>query len=196
MFKTAVIDNDTLINLTKLKHHNIFNSIRFLFSQIHIPQEVRKEYELQVEREPDRVWILERLRPNEGFYSFCTRYDSMTLTLLKGKKYIDKGEAETVAQQKEVNAHYILSDDIKFQKAIRSIDSRIKIFTTLHIIAMLDIRKFIANPDEMVKTLHSFNPFTSSHLRSVYIESAEELGITLSKKFLNNKCSIKKLGLN
>ena len=47
MLRTAVIDNDTLVNLTKLKQHNIFDSIRSLFSQIHIPQEVRKEYEVQ-----------------------------------------------------------------------------------------------------------------------------------------------------
>jgi predicted nucleic acid-binding protein len=196
MLRTAVIDNDTLVNLTKLKQHDIFNAIRFLFSQIHIPQEVRKEYEVQEAKEPDRVWVLERLRPNEGFYSFCTRYDSATFTLLRGVKDIHKGEAEAVAQKRSVDAHYILSDDIKFQIAIKKVDSTIKVFTTLHIIAMLDIRKFVANPESIVKSLHSVHPFKSSHLRTAYIESAKELGITLSKKVLNNKCSLTKLGLN
>ena len=196
MLRTAVIDNVTLVNLTKLKQHDIFNAIRFLFSQIHIPQEVRKEYEVQLAREPDRAWVLERLRPNRGFYSFCTRYDSATFTLLRGVENIDKGEAEAVAQKRSVEAHYILSDDIKFQIAIKNIDSTIKVFTTLHIIAMLDIRQLIANPESIVKTLHSVHPFKSSQLRTAYTESAKELGITLSKKDLNNKCSLTKLGLN
>jgi len=196
MLRTAVIDNVTLVNLTKLKQHNIFNAIRFLFSQIHIPQEVRREYEVQQAREPDRVWVLERLRPNEGFYSYCTRYDSATFTLLRGVKGIDKGEAEAVAQKRSVEAHYILSDDLRFQTAIKSIDSTIKIFTTLHIIAMLDIRELVANPESIVKTLHSVHPFKSSQLRTAYIESAKELGITLSKKVLSTKCSLTKLGLN
>ncbi len=193
MLRTAVIDNVTLVNLTKLKQHDIFNAIRFLFSQIHIPQEVRKEYEVQLAREPDRAWVLERLMPNRGFYSFCTRYDSATFTLLRGVKDIHKGEAEAVAQKRSVEAHYILSDDLRFQTAIKNIDSTIKVFTTLHIIAMLDMRQLVTNPKSIIKTLHSVHPFKSRHLRTAYTESAKELGITLSKKVLNNKCSLTKL---
>lgn len=192
---TAVIDNASLVNLTYLKHLHIFRSLQLLFSQIHIPAEVRKEYEVRLKKEPERAWLLERLRPNEGFYSFCTRFDTLSFDILKTKKGIDKGEAEAAAQQKEVNAHYVLSDDIHFQKAIRSIDSRIKIVTTLHIIAMLDIRQFLQNRDEIIKTLHSVHPFNSSSLRLAYNESARELGISISKKVLNDKCSLKKMGL-
>lgn len=195
MRRSAVIDNATLVNLTKLKHLYIFDSLRLLFNQIHIPQEVAKEYEIQRAKEPERVWVLERLRPNEGFYSFCTQYDSGVLGILNGQKHIDKGEAEAVAQQKRVNAHYILSDDIKFKNAIRSIDSKVRVFSTLHIIAMLDIRQFIIDYEVIVKTLHSVHQFESSHLRLAYMESARELGIKLTKKALNSKCSFKKLRL-
>lgn len=192
---TAVIDNATLVNLTKLKHHNIFNSLRNLFSQIHIPQEVRKEYEVQLSRYPERVWVLERLRLNEGFYSFCTRYDSIMLTVLNGKIGIDKGEAEAVAQHRTVNAHYILSDDIRFKDAIKDIDSRVKVLTTLHLIAMLDIRQLLINSQAIIKDLHSVHPFKSSNIRQAYIESASELGISINKRALNGKCSFKKLKL-
>ena len=195
MLRSGVIDNDTLVNLTKLKHHNIFNTIRFLFSQIHIPQEIAKEYEVQVAREPDRVWVLNKLRPNEGFFSFCSRYDSVTFTVLRGVKDVDKGEAEAVAQKKAVEAHYILSDDQRFQTAIKKLDSTIKVFTTLHIIAMLDLRQLVENYEAIIKNLHSVHPFKSSHLRTAYRESAEELGIALSKKVLNRKCGLKGLGL-
>lgn len=196
MLRTAVIDNDTLVYLTKLKHFKIFDSLRSLFQQIHIPQEIKREYEIQQGREPDRVWILDRLRPNEGFYSFCTRYDKIVLTIIQGEKDIHKGEAEVFAQQKEVNAHYILSDDLKFHRAIKAIDSNVKILTTLHIIAMLDIRQLLINSEEIVKALHPHYKFESYDLRTAYKESAKELGFDLPKKILNNKCSFKKLGLN
>lgn len=196
MLRTAVIDNDTLVYLTKLNHHGIFDLLRSLFRQIHIPQEVRKEYEVQLSREPERVYLLEKLWPNEGFYSFCTRYDNMVLTFIQGVKNIHKGEAEVIAQQKAVNAHYILSDDLRFHKAIKAIDSTVKIFTTLHIIAMLDIQNDLVNSDKIVKTLHQYYKFESYDLRTAYIESAKELGFTLPKKVLNNKCSFKRLGLN
>jgi len=195
MLRTAVIDNNTLVYLTKLKHFKIFESLQSLFQQIHIPQEVKREYEIQQGREPDRVWILDKLRPNEGFYSFCTRYDKIVLTIVQGARNIHKGEAEVFAQQKEVNAQYILSDDLKFRKAIKAIDSNVKILTTLHIIAMLDINKLIMNTEEMVKTLHPHYKFESHDLRTAYKESAKELGFDLPKKLLNNKCSFKKLGL-
>jgi predicted nucleic acid-binding protein len=196
MLRTAVIDNDTLVNLTQLKHLRVFDSLRSLFQQIHIPQEVKREYEIQLAKEPDRVWMLDKLRPNEGFYSFCTRYDKIVLSVIQSKKNIDKGEAEVVAQQKEVNAHYILSDDLKFHKAIKAIDSNVKILTTLHLIAMLDIRKLLINSKEMLRELHSHYKFESFDLRTAYKESAKELGLALPKKILNNKCSFKKLGLS
>jgi predicted nucleic acid-binding protein len=196
MLRTAVIDNDTLVYLTKLKHLKIFDSLRSLFQQIHIPQEIRREYEIQQGREPDRVWILDRLRPNEGFYSFCTRFDKIVLTILQGEKDIHRGEAEVFAQQKEVNAHYILSDDSRFRRAIKAIDSNVKVLTTLHIIAMLDIRQLLMNSEEILKALHAHYRFESFDLRTAYKEAARELGLYLPKKVLNNKCSFKKLGLN
>lgn len=195
MYLTAVIDNVTLVNLTKLKHHHVFSSLRNLFSQIHIPQQVRKEYEVQISKEPDRVWVLERLRPNEGFYSACDRYDTISLTVIKGIKGIDAGEAEAVAQYRNVNSSYILSDDHRFKKAILSFDPRIKVLSTLHIIAMLDIRQLIVNVDEIIKSLYSVHPFSSNNLRKAYKDSANELGIPVSKKILNAKCSFKRLGL-
>jgi predicted nucleic acid-binding protein len=196
MLRTAVIDNDTSVNLTQLKHFKVFDSLRSLFQQIHIPQEVKREHEIQLAKEPDRVWMLDKLRPNEGFYSFCTRYDKIVLSVIQSKKNIDKGEAEVVAQQKEVNAHYILSDDLKFHKAIKAIDSNVKILTTLHLIAMLDIRQLLINSKEMLRELHSHYKFESFDLRTAYKESARELGLDLPKKILNNKCSFKKLGLS
>lgn len=195
MRKTAVIDNDTLVNLTKLKRFGIFDSLRSLFQQIHIPQQVIKEYEIQQEREPDRVWMLNHLRPNIGFYSLCTRYDQIVLSFIASEKNIHKGEAEVLAQQREVLAHYILSDDLRFHKAVKSIDPKAKLLTTLHIIAMLDIRQLLPNTKDILKALRPHYKFESNNLRQAYTASARELGFILNKKMLNEKCSFKKMGL-
>jgi predicted nucleic acid-binding protein len=196
MRRTAVIDNDSLVNLTKLKHLNIFHSLQFLFSRIHIPGEVRREYEIQLAKEPERAWVLEKLRPDEGFYSFCTHYDTFVLNELDKIQGIDKGEAEAVAQHKKVYAHYILSDDNKFKKIITKLDSRVKVFTTLHLIAMLDMHNVILNQAELIKTLYKSHTFNARQLRLAYIESGKEFGLALTKKQLNEKCDFKKLGLN
>ena len=116
--------------------------------------------------------------------------------MVNGKKDIDRGEAEVYAQQKKVNAHYIISDDIKFHKAIKAVDRNVKILTILHIIAMLDIRELLVNTNEIIKTLHLHYKFKSRQLRSAYIESANELGLDLPKSKLNYRCSFKQLGLN
>jgi predicted nucleic acid-binding protein len=195
MRKTAVIDNDTLVNLTKLKRFGIFDSLRSLFQQIHIPQQVIKEYEIQQEREPDRVWMLSHLRPNTGFYSLCTRYDSVVYGFIISEKNIHKGEAEVLAQQKEVFAHYIISDDLRFHKAAKSIYPTVKLLTTLHIISMLDILQLLPSTKDILRTLHPHYKFESNNLRQAYTSSAWELGFTLNKQLLNEKCSFKKLGL-
>jgi predicted nucleic acid-binding protein len=195
MYLTAVIDNVTLVNLTKLKHYKIFDSLHNLFSRIHIPQEVRNEYERQVSREPERIWILEKLRPNEGFYSACDRYDTFVLVLIRGLPGIDKGEAEAVAQFRTLNSNYILSDDKKFKKAIYKYDASIKVLSTLHIIVMLDILNYSSNTKVILKELYFIHHFSSKELRLAYKYCANDRGIHLDKKTLNDKCSFKALGL-
>ena len=188
--RTAVVDNDALINFTHLKQFNIFNSLRLLFSQIHIPMEVLKEYEVMKLKEPDRIWFLEKLRPDQGFYSLCTKYDSISLVILKTIKDIDAGEAEAVAQHQKLGAHYIISDDRLFKIALSKKFPRIKVFSSLHIIAMLDLNKFINNRYELLQRLHLMSPINRETLINVYQESATELGITITKREIYSKVKI------
>lgn len=187
MLRTAVVDNDALINFTHLKKFNIFNSLRLLFSQIHIPMEVLKEYEVMKLKEPDRIWFLEKLKPDQGFYSLCTKYDTISLAILKTIKDIDAGEAEAVAQHQKLGAHYIISDDRLFKIALGRKFPRIKVFSSLHIIAMLDLNKFINNHYELLQRLHSVSPINRELLINAYQESATELGITITKREIYSK---------
>jgi predicted nucleic acid-binding protein len=190
--KVAIVDNAALVNFTWLKDHDIFDHLRLLFKRIHIPMEVKKEYEQMLKYESDRVWVLERLRPDEGFYSLCSSYDSLAVDLYKTIKGVDNGEAEAAAQQKKIGANYVLSDDKKFQKAIKFIDPTIKVISTLHVIALLDLNKFLPDPHILLKSLIQRHPFTASELREAYRDSAKELSVLLSKKEISQKCGIKR----
>lgn len=155
--------------------------------------EVKTEYERVLAREPDRYWILERLRPDEGFYSLCSSYDSFSVDFYKTIKDIDSGEAEAAAQQKKIGANYVLSDDLKFQRAIKKIDPSIRVITTLHVIALLDLNKFLLDVKPLLRIHISNNPFSSSDLRTAYVDSAREISVVLTKKEISQKCGVKEL---
>lgn len=189
----AVVDNDTLIYFTKLQHLGIFDSLRSLFHQIHIPQQVKVEYEVLKSKDQNRAWVLERLRPNEGFYSLCTRYDTIALQMIKGKKNIHGGEAEAVAQQMKLNAQFILSNDKRFTTAIGQL-TKVRVCSALDVLVMLDVRQITLNGADMLRSHFNDLNFESSDLRNAYVNAGKDVGITFSKKDLNYKCSLKKLG--
>jgi predicted nucleic acid-binding protein len=193
--RTAVVDNDALINLTHLKEFNIFHSLRLLFSQIFIPMEVLREYEVMKLKEPNRIWFLEKLKPDQGFYSLCTKYDSISLAILKTIKDIDAGEAEAVAQHQKLGAHYIISDDRRFKNALSKALPRVKVFSTLHVIAMLELSKFIDNRNKLLQKLHSVSPISKETLITSYRESATELAIRITRDEIYSKNKFSKIGL-
>jgi hypothetical protein len=54
----AIIDNDALVNLTKLHHLSIFDLLRNIYQQILIPVVVKYEYEKQIDKNPSSNFIL------------------------------------------------------------------------------------------------------------------------------------------
>ena len=197
MRRSCVIDTSTLVNLTVLYELRIFSLLRNLFDKIHIPLTVQSEYDHYIKPDAKRKAIMAGIRLNEGFLALCSQYDSITYALLKTKRGIDPGEADVAAQHKSVNSHYILSDDIRFINSIAKIDSHTKIIGTTHLIAWLDLGKFILerDRDNLLRTLHSHSPVDSHGLRRAYQSVASEFSLTMTKKELNRKSSVKRLGL-
>jgi hypothetical protein len=74
MRRVCVIDNSTLVTLTKLHHLSIFNRLRSLFDTIHVPLRVKEEYEYPaaVAHEPVRREVLSKMRLNSGFLAICS----------------------------------------------------------------------------------------------------------------------------
>jgi len=164
-----------------------------LFHTIYFPSEVIKEFAKGAIKEPHRNWILDRLKPEQGFYRHCNTYDSFVLITVEKYKGIDKGEAETYAQLKKVNAHFIISDDRAFINALKTLDSTIQVYTTLHLVCWLERLKLIPNWENLIQSIHQLRPFKSQELRIAYIEVTERLGLPLDKKVVSNKCSLSKI---
>lgn len=194
MFQTAVIDNASLIYLSHLhKSKSFFHYLSNLFHTVYFPSEVVKEYARGSIAEPHRNWVLERLNPEQGFYRLCNSYDSFVMITVENYKGIDKGEAETYAQLKKVNAHLIISDDKPFIEALKQLDSSIKVYTTLHLICWLEHSKLIPDWNSLVKEIHKIRPFKSKELREAFLQVAEQLGLDISKKTVSAKCSLSKI---
>jgi predicted nucleic acid-binding protein len=191
---TAVIDNASLVYLSYLnKETPFFHYLQSLFHTIYFPTEVVKEYEIGLPKEPHRKWLIERLNPDQGFYRYCSTYDSIVMVTVENYKGIDKGEAEAYAQLMKVNARFIISDDKSFINALKHLNSNIKVYTTLHLISWLEHSKFLPNWNDLIKHIHKIRPFKSKELREAYLEVAEQLGLFLPKKTVSAKCSLSKI---
>lgn len=194
MSQSAVIDNASLVYLSHLNLKKpVFQYLKNLFNTIYIPTEVVKEYAAGINKEPHRKWILDRLNPEQGFYRFCTTYDTFILVMVEKYKGIDKGEAETFAQLKKVNANIIISDDVRFIETLKKLDGSIRVYSTLHILSWLEHAGFIADWNFMICEIYKIRKFNSMDLRNAYIETAKYLGLHIPKKQISAKCSLTRL---
>jgi len=192
---TVVVDNTALVNFTYLKDLGMFGYLKSIFDRMHIPTEVKAEYQKRLAREPVRGWMLDRIFPDRGFYSLCTKFDTAVHGFLRSIKGIHKGEVEVAAQQKALGVRCVLSDDKAFSRAIKTIDPYVKVITTLHVIAMLDMNRLLRNREELLIRLHAKQPFKAKDLRVAYRDTISEMGIYMSRRDFDRKISLKSLGL-
>lgn len=178
---TVIFDNDALVNITKLYRLNIFSLLRNIYNQILIPIEVKNEYEKQVGREPQRRFVINRLRPNEGFWALCTRYDTLSSVLLFSHRGIDKGEAEIISQAEKIIVPVVISDDKPFKEACDSLNKNIRIYNSLYVLAYLDLLDYLPDTNQFFNTLYN-SPygFTHQSFCEAYHNAAKQLGVPVS----------------
>jgi predicted nucleic acid-binding protein len=190
--QSVIIDNDALVNLTKLmdlsiKDLSIFDLLRNLYSSILIPIEVKNEYEKQVGREPQRERILQQLRPNEGFFTLCTYYDTLSKTKLYSFSGIDAGEAEIVSQVQKTSVNRVISDDKRFKQQVAEYipDVNIRFYNSLFVIACLDIHGYILPSSSLLfwqKLYHSPYHFSHEEFKEAYQAVQMEFGVKINPK--------------
>lgn len=193
----VVADNTTLVYLTKLDiWFPVLDLLRIPFSQIHIPQEVKREYRIGADKDPHRHELLQRIEGNDRFWRDCHEFDPYIRALLDSEDGIEPGESEVFAQFMSIGARYIISDDRRFTIAINKRYPYITILTTLHVLCMLEQTGCIAEWPDCMRNYARIRKTTAKDLRKVYVESAKLTGVKKGKKEISEKCSLKILGVS
>ena len=166
-----------------------------LFKRIHIPEEVKNEFERGAALSPYRQSLLVHLRPDAGFLSLCTHYDLMVKAFIQTERFpgIDEGEAEALAQAGKIQVHTFLTDDIRCRKVVEQHFPHIRCYGTLFILAALDLNKYLKKRDQVFKALLKIRPFKSSDLREAYDKAAHYYRLHLDRQTLSYKSSVKRL---
>lgn len=192
--KKVIIDTSTLIYFTQLhQEFDMFRYLQIIFGQVLIPEEIKNEFARGIGKQPERSYLLEKIKPDRGFYTLCTQYDRINMALLKSTKGIDAGEAEATAQYQTVSAHYILSDDRRFTESVSMRFPYINIISSLHIVAMIDLSRQVPDCTSLTQALHRQRPFKSAQLREAYQSVAQMLGVAITNKEISKKTSLKKI---
>jgi predicted nucleic acid-binding protein len=128
----AVIDNTLLSRLAEL---GLAKLLPYIFKQIRIPPEVKRE----AYRGGNKRRLRNLLNENNGFFIDCWEADIVNKEILK--TIVDKGEAAVIAQAEATNSVVITDDDAGRKQA----QSReIEVFRTGKILCLLKEAKAIS----------------------------------------------------
>lgn len=192
---TTVLGNISSASTSEMDLFSLIGSLGFTFL---IPEEVKNEFSRY--QNPNslvfREKILNRINVHSRAFQLCTIYDAVTLEMVRGKKGIDKGEAEAIAQARKRKAYIIITDDVNCVRRIeKGFDAfSFQFYDTLFLIALLDIQGLLTNYNLVIMSLHSTYPFPSSKVRLAYVNAYKYLGININttlKKRISQRCSLK-----
>ncbi len=193
--RIAIIDNSVLAYAMKLSGIDLLKEIKNIFQIVLIPQEVKKEFEPSINspEKSQRNKFLDNILIDSGFYRLCVTYDPVVFASVSQSNQIDGGEAEIIAQAAKRSVYVILADDKKCMKYINQNFSHFRVYSTLDLIVFLDIHKLITNYEKIIFNLKKIRPFKSIDLRMSYERISKEIGISLPKKMLSEKTSLKRM---
>lgn len=172
------------------KQFPVLDLLRNLFATLHFPQKVVNEYAAGALKEPSRQWLINKLRPESGFFRLCTNFDSIVQVTASRYKGMDPGESEAYAQLRKVHAHMIISDDKRFIKALNALDHTVQVYSSLHILCWLQLSGFIADWKTAISRMYRVRRFTSAELRKAYTDILFTLGISIPKQKISSMCSL------
>jgi predicted nucleic acid-binding protein len=187
----VLIDNDFLVNLSCLERFDIYQLLHNIFEQVNISARIKEEYERKVHLEPFRRRVLDRLKPNRGFWSLCTRIDAVTLSMYESVQGIDYGEAEILSQAEKIGVPLIITDDQKFINAAKNIGINLRFRSTLFVMALLDLNGLLSDSYTYFAHLYNSRKFKRTELVEAYELAYTELSLAHNKKVISAKTSLK-----
>ncbi len=163
---TAVIDTTLLSRLAEL---GLADSLPYIFRQIHIPPEVKREaYKARNKRR-----LRNLLNELSGFFVDCYEVDILNKEFLK--TIIDEGEAAVIAQAEAINSVVIIDDAEGRNQALKR---EIQVFRTGKILCLLKEAKVINLVEPYLDILITLDFSLSPQDRNAILALANELTST------------------
>jgi predicted nucleic acid-binding protein len=192
--RIAIVDNTVLSNLVDVGLSESLDKIRAMFERLYIPEKILEEF-LNVP-EPYlsvRQRFADSILYDRGFFRRCNTFDPIILGVLQTQPGIDAGESEAIAQAVKHGVLILLTDDTRCKNYVKKNYSYIICYNTPFLIALLDLNRFIVYPELVWKSLYARHRFKSSDLRNAYLDACNLIGFSPDRKFLNAKCSMKRI---
>lgn len=205
LLNKAIIDNTVFNFLVEIQSVDLENIIRSVISDyILVPGEVLVEMERRIPSayphyQPKILYLSEQTRRN-NYFKLCTSYDGFIYDEVK--RFIDKGEADAIAQSAKTGVRLFITDDKKCQPFISEKYSHIKLHSTLFLIMIADASRLITNEDynkafaeyHQIRGYHSFKSEKKrqhkAFLRKEYTSALQYLGFSHDKKLISQKTSV------
>ncbi len=205
----AILDN-TVFNISARIHTcDLISLADNLFNNILIPQAIASEiqsfpkgYELEAEQKME--YYFSRIRLGSKGLQLCTTYDSVVLSFIKDQQNVDNGEAEAIAQAQKRYIGLFFTDDDKCIRTLSPLYPNIRFVPTLYLIALLDVLGYLPNYDEVIREYFTYKPLPlqskarkneKEKFRSAYKNAVLHFNLSISKKDISKKTSLKRLGL-
>jgi len=137
----AILDTSALISLYEL---DLLSYLNLMYEEVLIPDAVEYEFlenpRIDEEEKTKRFnYFLENLGIHATWLKQCKDYDTALIDLYLTIENMDKGEAETLAQNQSLENLYEVIIDEKFAKKFAR-QENMEVHGTLYLIAVLDIR--------------------------------------------------------
>lgn len=206
MKTTYAIFDSTVFNIAaRIRSCDLITLAFNLFEYILVPQEVSievgkytpKNHEIEVYRKMQSY--LKQIRPDSRGLQLCTDYDPIIYGVVQSHKNIHLGEAEAIAQAQKRQVKFIFTDDKSCIKSLEGIYRQIDFGSTLFLMSMLDVQGYLPNYKETIYEYHKYKPIKNREdkefFRSQYKKALHLYGLPDNKKKINEKTSLKKLGI-
>jgi predicted nucleic acid-binding protein len=200
----AIFDNTVFNIAARIESCDLIALATNLFADILVPQAIFQEiqsfptgYEPYADR---RMQSYERaVLQKQNSLRLCTTYDIVELVMVQTIPNVDRGEAEAIAQAQKRFVKLFFTDDEKCISALQNRFLAVDFVSTLHLIALLDIQNFLPDYKEVVREYLVHKPLNrktgKAKFRADYQKALHYFGLPNDKKLLNDKTSLKKLGL-
>ena len=199
----AIFDNTVFNHIARIQSADMYIVFQSLLQEVLVPQTVVAEME-DWEQDPlfaARIgYFTSQIRRNQ-FYKFCTSYNPIILE--EAQRYIDKGEADAVAQSDRTGVLVFIADDKLCQGHIRAEYPNIRSHSIYFLIVLAYLQNLLPNAEEVLHEFHQLMYVTKMKrttqrkyremLRKETIEALKVLGFSYDKKQISFLTSLKNI---